>query len=57
MAGSGGDDEQVRAEGYEVSGRLYVIFDPENPLAWVISDLYGIPPDRGESDDEEAGDG
>ena len=53
------DEDAVRDEGYSVDteeGRKFVIFDPENPLAWIISDWYGTPPDA-EQPEEEAGDG
>lgn len=56
--GAGSDppegEEAVRDEGYAVDteeGRKYVIFDPKNPLAWILSDWFGTPPDA-EADDE-----
>ena len=56
------DDEEsrIREEGYTVDtdeGRRFVIFDPENPLAWVMSDLWGTLPtvDRNEDEDQEDG--
>jgi len=59
--GSDDADEEagVRDEGYSVDteeGRKFVIFDPKNPLAWIISDWYGTPPDA-EPAEEDAGDG
>jgi hypothetical protein len=59
--GAGSDppdgEDEVRDEGYHVDteeGRKFVIFDPKNPLAWIISDWFGTPPDA-EADEEEAG--
>jgi len=54
------DEDEVRDEGYHVDteeGRKFVIFDPENPLAWIISDWYGTPPDADEGDEEGEGRG
>lgn len=55
MGGSREDDEpDVREEGHRVNtddGWKYVIFDPKNPLAWVLSDWFGLPPDRREGDE------
>ena len=49
---------EVREEGYRVrtdEGWKYVIFDPEDPLAWIISDWYGTPPDRQQEDEDGEG--
>lgn len=56
------DDEEAqeairRSEGYQTEGGKYVIFDSKNPLAWILSTLYGYPADadRGAGEDEEEG--
>jgi len=62
--GAGSDppdgEDVVRDEGYSVDteeGPKYVIFDPENPLAWIISDWFGTPPDADEDEDAVDGEG
>jgi hypothetical protein len=56
MDGAAGDDAgEVREEGYRLTrdeGWKYVIFDPENPLAWILSDFWGTPPDADGQEDE-----
>ena len=45
----------VREEGYKLRSDdswEYVIFDPENPLAYILSDSFGTPPDRQPEDDD-----
>jgi len=34
-----------RAEGYRTEEGDYVIFNSKNPLAWILSSVYGYPPD------------
>jgi len=57
----GSDDEGeppeggVQEEGYRLQsgeGWKYVIFDPENPLAYILSDWFGTPPDRQPEDED-----
>ena len=60
MDGPARDDEgEVREEGYRFTteeGWKYVIFDPEHPLAWILSDCFGTPPDA-ERDDQDGEEG
>jgi len=49
---------EVREEGYKLRSDdswKYVIFDPENPLAFVLSDWFGTPPDRQPEDEDGEG--
>lgn len=43
---------EVRDEGYSTEKGAFVIFDPKNPLAWIMSDQYGGPPDAEGTDDQ-----
>lgn len=43
-----------RVEGYATGHGDFVIFDGENPVAWLLSDVYGIPVDAGDGEDDDA---
>lgn len=49
------DSAVGRVESYE-EGDCLVIYDSENPLAWIKSDFFGIPTDVADPAEPPAGD-